>query len=319
MLVIQTLIENLGLLIVFTSVFIDQAGIPLPCYPILLIAGAMATSVDAMATLLGVAFAAAVSADLLWYGVGLRYGRRVLNLVCKIALSPESCIRRTEDTFARFGSWTLPFAKFVPGLSYVAVALSGITRLSLWRFIVFDGLGAIGFVAAPVLAGRLFHNVVGALLRTLYQLGAYGAVLVVVLLALYIGTRLLERQAFTRQLRMARISIPELLALMGGPEAPVILDVREQSARRREGMIPGAVGADLSALDEIARAYAPDDEVIVYCACPNEASAAVAALHLKRAGFTNIRPLFGGFDAWVAAGLPLEQEVPRTAAQPVLT
>ncbi len=319
MFVIQTLIENLGLLIVFSSVFIDQAGIPLPCYPILLIAGAMATSVDALADLLAVAVAAAVSADLLWYGVGMRYGRRVLSLVCKIALSPDSCIRRTEDTFARFGSWTLPFAKFVPGLGYVAVALSGITRLNLMRFVVFDGLGAIAFIALPVLIGRLFHNVVGALLRTLYELGVYGAALVAVLLALYIGTRLLERQAFARQLRMARISIPELVALMRGPEIPVILDVRDQAARHRDGMIPGAVGADLSALDEIARTYAPDDEVIVYCACPSEASAAVAALHLKRAGFTNIRPLFGGFDAWVAAGLPLEHATPSSEAQPALT
>ncbi|MDE2462576.1 MAG: DedA family protein/thiosulfate sulfurtransferase GlpE [Alphaproteobacteria bacterium] len=309
MFVIEALIANLGLLIVFSSVFIDQAGIPLPCYPVLLIAGAMATTTAAMTDLLAVGVAATLSADLLWYFAGMRFGRRILNLICKIALSPDSCIRRTEDTFAKYGAWTLPFAKFLPGLGYVAVALSGIIRLNLLRFVAFDALGAIAFISVPVLIGRLFHNAVGALLTTLYQLGGYGAVLIVVLLALYIGTRLLERQSFARHLRMARISIPELCEMMRSPEPPIILDVREQAARQRDGMIPGAVAADFSALDEIARSYAPDDEVIVYCACPNEASAAVAALHLKRAGFTNIRPLFGGFDAWVAAGLPLEHAV----------
>jgi rhodanese-related sulfurtransferase len=47
-------------------------------------------------------------------------------------------------------------------------------------------------------------------------------------------------------------------------------------------------------------------EVVVYCACPNEASAAIVAKRLKQAGLQTIHPLLGGIDAWIAAGLPLE-------------
>jgi rhodanese-related sulfurtransferase len=45
----------------------------------------------------------------------------------------------------------------------------------------------------------------------------------------------------------------------------------------------------------------------VYCACPNEESAATASKHLRQAGFTKIRPLLGGIDAWVEAGHPVER------------
>jgi len=48
------------------------------------------------------------------------------------------------------------------------------------------------------------------------------------------------------------------------------------------------------------------DEVIVYCACPNEASAAVVAKQLMRAGFKRVRPLAGGIEAWVEQGYPVE-------------
>jgi rhodanese-related sulfurtransferase len=51
---------------------------------------------------------------------------------------------------------------------------------------------------------------------------------------------------------------------------------------------------------------ARDQEVIVYCACPNEATAAKVALQLRGQGFGHVRPLAGGIDAWVSAGLAVE-------------
>ena len=48
------------------------------------------------------------------------------------------------------------------------------------------------------------------------------------------------------------------------------------------------------------------DEVIVYCACPNEASAAMVARQLMRAGFKRVRPLAGGFEAWVERGFAVQ-------------
>jgi rhodanese-related sulfurtransferase len=50
-----------------------------------------------------------------------------------------------------------------------------------------------------------------------------------------------------------------------------------------------------------------DGEVIVYCACPNEATAVKVAQRLQKLGFKRIRPLQGGIDAWIEAGLDVER------------
>jgi rhodanese-related sulfurtransferase len=143
-------------------------------------------------------------------------------------------------------------------------------------------------------------------MATLVQLGAYGIALVLAVLALYLMVRWIERQAFIRRLKMNRISVEELVGLIDSGQAPIIVDVRSADVRIREGMIPGAVAGGVSELGKSMTETSRDAEIVVYCSCPNEASAAVAALHLKRAGFTRIRPLLGGIDAWVKAGRSIE-------------
>jgi rhodanese-related sulfurtransferase len=46
-------------------------------------------------------------------------------------------------------------------------------------------------------------------------------------------------------------------------------------------------------------------EIIFYCACPREASAAGLAARYREEGFPNTRALGGGVDAWKAAGFPV--------------
>lgn len=304
---IASLLQSYGLIVVFASVLLDVAGVPLPSFPVLMVAGALAASNRSLMVLTAISTAAAVCADLMWYFAGARLGRRVLGLVCRFTLSPDSCIGRTESTFSRYGVWTLPVAKFVPGLGYVAVALSGQTRMGLARFLGFDGLGAVLYVALPLALGSLFHNAVDALIATITQLGIYGLALVALILAIYVGGRWLERRAFARQLRMSRISVTELASRIDNGDRPVIFDVRNATARLQDGVIPGAVPAHFSDLSGLTERYAPNTDIVIYCACPNEASAAVAALHLKRAGFTNIKPLLGGIEAWRDAGYPIDK------------
>jgi rhodanese-related sulfurtransferase len=105
---------------------------------------------------------------------------------------------------------------------------------------------------------------------------------------------------------MDRISVKELVDLVEGGQNPIILDVRPAEARVRSGMIPGAVGSAMSETLSALKNFSRDAEIVIYCSCPNEASAAMAALHLKRAGFKRIRPLLGGIEAWIEAGRPIE-------------
>jgi membrane protein DedA with SNARE-associated domain/rhodanese-related sulfurtransferase len=300
-------IAHYGVLVVFASVLVDLLGAPLPSYPALLVAGALSLSGgSSVATVIVAGIAGGLIADLVWYALGARLGRPVLALLCRFTLSPDSCVRQTEDVFTRTGPWSLVFAKFVPGLGYVSVALSGITRVSLPLFILMDGIGDALYVTLPVALGRIFHNAVDSILVRLAQLGELGIVIVAGLLLIYLAARWIERLAFMRRLRMDRITVDELVQMIDGGNPPIIFDVRPSPARQKEGVIPGAIAAHASDIRSLVEKYPRDVEIVVYCACPNEATAATAALHLKRAGFKKIRPLLGGIEAWSRAGRSLE-------------
>jgi len=124
-------------------------------------------------------------------------------------------------------------------------------------------------------------------------------------LAVYVLLRWWQRWAFIRQLRMDRISVDELIAMIDGGNVPILLDVRSAATRARDGIIPGALAAHPEDIHPTLLDFDRDSEIVIYCACPNEATAAVAALHLRKAGFRKIRPLLGGVDAWVGAGRTL--------------
>src|SRR5262249_27586765 len=148
--------------------------------------------------------------------------------------------------------------------------------------------------------GFAFSSAVDDVLDWLSRFGSFSGVVVLSLIALYVAYRWYRRRAFIRRLRTERITVHELRALIEADAAPVILDVRAQGARSRDGAIPNSIS--IAAAAEVSPSVIAAAEVIVYCACPNEASAATIALQLLRRGARRVRPLFGGIDAWVAAG-----------------
>jgi membrane protein DedA with SNARE-associated domain len=307
--------ERYGLLAVFVNVLLAESGLPLPAYPALITASAVAAGVGLqIPELVAVGVAATLIADLGWFWAAGRYGNRVLKLLCRVSLSPDSCVRQTRSVFGRVGPWSLLFAKFVPGLSNIAVSMSRITGTALPLFLLLDTLGALFFIGLPVALGRIFQNAIAQVLLTLGDLGRTGAMVVGLALTLFLLGKWVQRHRFIRKLRMARISVDELKALIDGGGDPLILDVRSQAIRARDGYIAGSLCAHPGEIDALVAGYDRNRDIIVYCACPNEASAALAARHLRRAGFKKIRPLLGGIDAWVLAGHPIEAPTARIAA-----
>ena len=304
------LIQYYGLAFVFVNVLLLQAGLPVPAYPTLIITGALATRGGAsVPALLAVAVVAALIADLAWYAAGRRFGSSVLKTICRVSLSPDSCVRQTEDLFGRAGAWSLLFVRYLPGLTNITVAMAAITRMRLPAFILFNMAGAAIYFGVPALSGALFYRAIDDVLDTMIALGTMGIAVVVAALALYVMLRWWQRQAFIRQLRMDRISVSELIAMIDAGDIPIILDVRSAATRARDGIIPGALAAHPQDSHPDLLDFDRDAEIVVYCACPNEASAATAAQHLRKAGFRKIRPLLGGVDAWVGAGRSLEGTV----------
>jgi membrane protein DedA with SNARE-associated domain/rhodanese-related sulfurtransferase len=308
-------IEQYGLLVVFLSVLLAEGGVPLPAFPILMtVAALVAQSRHQVPQIILAGVSGSLIADLAWYWSGKRYGRRVLGLLCKMSLSPDFCVRQTETVFLKVGPWSLLFAKFFPGLSTISVAMAGATRMSLPTFVLLSGIGALLFVSVAVALGVIFQDAITDILLLLAEIGKYGVLSVLAVLGLYVLARWWRRQTFIRQLRVDRITVDELRGLISKGHEPLILDVRPKEIRKRDGIIPGARSAHPKDIDPLVMTLSHDLEIVVYCACPNEVSAAIAAKHLKQAGFKNIRPLLGGIDAWVSAGQPLER-APSSASQ----
>ncbi|MGI4848714.1 MAG: rhodanese-like domain-containing protein [Janthinobacterium lividum] len=304
-----SLIEEYGLWLVFANVLLAQLGLPLPAVPTLVITGALLDRGDYSwpTLLLLAAVCAALVSDFSWFSAGRRFGRRVTSKLCRISLSPDSCVRQTEMIYLRFGAPSLLLAKFIPGFASVASALAGTVGTKKRVFLLFDGLGATLWAGAAIWLGSRFSNTIEDLLTILEELGRVGAILLGIVLLLFISYKWVMRQRFLRDLRMARISVAELKQLVEQGSAPLIIDVRSAQTRRAE-RIPGALVIALADLTDARLDALVAEEVVVYCACLNEASAAIVAKKLMARGFQRVRPLAGGIDAWIAAGHEVEDE-----------
>ena len=209
----------------------------------------------------------------------------------------------TRGIYGRWGPPSLIVAKFIPGFAAVATTLAGETGTRPGRFLLYDGIGAVLWAGVAVALGAVFHEAVNSVLDRLETLGRMTVPAVLVLIAAFVLWKLWRRRMFQRQLRMARITPAELRQLMdgaltNGTSPPLILDVRSQPQRALTGWIPGSVFVQTVADASLI----PREEVIVYCDCPNEASAAVLARALNKRGFKRVRPLAGGFEAWKSDG-----------------
>jgi membrane protein DedA with SNARE-associated domain/rhodanese-related sulfurtransferase len=309
-----SLIEQYGLWLVFANVLALQAGLPVPAYPVLIVMGALTARGDfTAAQIVVVSMVASLIADLGWYAAGMHAGRRVLRLMCRLSLSPDSCVRQTETIYERFGAPSLMVAKFIPGFAAVATSMAGVVHTRLASFAVFDAIGAALWSGVAVAIGWVFRDAVNDVLQVLERAGRWGLAGILLALALTIAFKAIQRMRLIRTLRMARVSVDELNELINRNTRPLIVDVRSASGSA-QGRIPGAVWIDNRSFDDSLRQRGLQDrtadEVIVYCACPNEASAALVAKKLMRAGFRRVRPLAGGIDAWVERGYALEAAAP---------
>ena len=300
-------IAGSGVAIVWAAVLAGSLGIPVPSLAAVVLAGAWLAQDNGGLAEAGAYFAAglagAVIGDLVWFSAGLRYGGSVLGLLCRLSLSRDTCVSNTAALFAKRGVKVLLVARFVPGLSVVSAPLAAASGVSLRRFLAYAETGAAIWVICGLGIGYVFAGQIMGVLGMLERFGVDLIGAAVVATASYAGVRWLRRQLLLRHLRMARVGVDELAALLEAGAAPAIIDVRPLFQQQAEPVrIPGAK----SIHDQDVPLADRDHPIIVYCSCPDEASAAIKTLQMRKFGFANVRPLKGGLAAWRAAGQPVE-------------
>jgi membrane protein DedA with SNARE-associated domain/rhodanese-related sulfurtransferase len=297
-----------GYLLLFAWVLVEQLGSPLPATPVLLAAGALTAEgqLSFPLALLAGLFASLV-ADSIWFFVGRRYGHHVLRILCKLSMEPTTCVRRTQDSFGRRRGLMLIFAKFVPGLATLAPPVAGQNGMAFGPFLLFDAIGGTLWVGVLLAIGRFFGDLLKRDPSLLNWAGRFsGALLVLGILAFFLG-RVCRRKMVLAKLAASRLEPEELKAKLDAGEKVFIVDLRHPLELLPDPFtLPGAVHFSPEALAERHNEIPRDRDIVLYCTCPSEATAAKTAMILHKLGIERVRPLRGGFDEWKRLGYPLD-------------
>ncbi|TWR24427.1 hypothetical protein FPZ43_18570 [Mucilaginibacter pallidiroseus] len=302
----DTLIELVhvyGLWMIFVITLLQSLGLPLPAFAILMVTAAFTplTLTDIVA-LIFTGSAGSLIGDFILYSAGKRYGTRILGRLCKISISPDSCVSGSSDLFERFGSPALTLAKFIPGLSTIAPLVAGVYRMRLSVFGIFSFIAAVVYLGSAVSLGVFFRNEISSIIAALSDYGKIGGLILAAAFGLYLLAKWIKRKRLIKQFNIDRVTVSDLYELIQEQSGPVILDARPADQRTRNGFIPGSILIGDKNLNEIAERFQRHNEVIIYCSCPNELTAARYAEKLRKVGLKRIGPLLGGIDEWAKSG-----------------
>jgi membrane protein DedA with SNARE-associated domain len=256
-----------GYSVLFAWMAAEQLGLPIPAFPLLLAAGALAGSQRlSLALILLVSVVASLLADTLWYELGRRRGVPVLNFLCRVSLEPDSCVRKTEQMFGRYGVRSLVVSKFVPGLGTAAPPLAGIFGMRLPRFLLFAAVGALLYAGTFAGIGYLFSEQLETMAAMAFRLGEWAVLLLGAGLAAYVLTKFWQRQRFLRVLRVARITPEELKERLDRGEEIVIVDLRSPlDVDSEPHHIPGALHLSPDDLDARHMEIPRNRDIVLYC------------------------------------------------------
>jgi membrane protein DedA with SNARE-associated domain/rhodanese-related sulfurtransferase len=313
MLDVASFAQRYSEVILALNTLLHELGVPVPLVPTALVAGAQVREGEANAVALVLAITAGtLIGNSVWFAAGRKLGGRVLKTLCKLSLSADSCVTLAESAFTKYGWWALVFGRFLPGVSLVAPPLAGAVGMRWIVFLALTGVGAVFYGTVLVVAGMLFSESIMAVTDAILSHGKESVVAVIALCAIYAASKWQRRRASARELDAPRISVLELKQALAGPRVPVVLDVRGETVRQADRrQVPNAEFTTISEAAALLEGRPKSIDVVVYCSCPNDASAALAVRKLVEAGYGNARALRGGLDAWYD-----EADIPDAANAP---
>lgn len=299
-----SLLATQGPAVVFLVTLAARLGAPVPAVPFLVVAGGLAVGGTALNA------AAVVAASLLgnllgdgaWFLAGRRWGYGVMRLLCRVSLSADTCVSRSESILGRWGGLSLIAAKYVPGVSVVAPPMAGAIGMSNARFLAYETAGALIWTLGYLLLGAVFHAAIREVLAVLANIGLAATAVGGALLLAFLVWRYRQRRLARRADDIVTISVDALRSALAQGRAPTVVDVRGEQVRALDPRaIPGAVGFALRELPHALGPLADGRELVLFCDCPDDASAVAAARVLMAAGLPRVRVLAGGLSAWADA------------------
>lgn len=318
------LLSAQGAAVVFLATLATRLGAPVPAAPFLVVAGGLA--VDGQLSFIAVMLAAVLGnilGDGAWFLAGRRWGYRVMRFLCRVSLSADTCVRRSESILGRWGGLSLIAAKFVPGVSVVAPPMAGALGMSNARFMAYETLAALIWSLGFLALGGLFHAAIQDVLAVMSNVGLTATLVGMLLLAIFVAWRYRARRIARQVEDIVHIEVGALREAFAVGARLMVVDLRSADTRRIDGRaVPGAVGITYGELaDRLAELQAAR-ELVVFCDCPNDETAIAAARLLAKAGLPRVRVLAGGISAWAAAEAlasepaPLDADAPDVAAHP---
>lgn len=297
---LQSLLAEHGLALLFGNILLEQAGLPIPAYPSLVVAGTLAQhgSGASVASVFGLAVLACLIADVAWFWLGRRHGARLMRGICKVSLSQDSCIRKSTHLYRQLGPRLLLIAKFLPGAGALTTLMAGTSGTSLAAFLWYDAAGSAIWVASALTMGIVFEDAVWAILGLFAAYVLRGTLVVLACFAGFLAWKWMGRARVVRRSRkVPRIQVSDLKAMQSRGQAHVVVDVRTIIGEGEE-RIPGAITMALNTKRQVLNTLPVDAPVVVYCDCPSEVSAAYLAERIRATGRSQVYALQGGIRAW---------------------
>ncbi len=287
--------------VLFINVLLQQLGLPVPAVPTLIVVGGLVATPGDAGRLLATAMLASLIADWVWYLAGRLFGYRVLSGLCRLSINPGSCVNATEERFVRWGMWSLVVAKFIPGFSTVAPPIAGALRMPLPGFLAATGAGAGLWAGAAIGFGWAMRDQFQVALAVLTRHGSHAIAVLLAIFGGWLAWKWWKKYRFDRMAVIPHVSAIELIRELASETPPLLLDLRSKSLVAETGEIAGAVVVRLDDLPAAVASWPMHHKIVTMCACPEDASAVLAARRLMEHGYLSVRPLKGGFDAWRAA------------------
>ncbi len=212
--------QNHGYLTVFFGLLLEYLGLPIPGELILLLYGTFVYwGRLELSVVLAFGLAAVLLGNHFWYFAGRYGGQRWLRWLCRATLGSAQCISRTERFFQRYGPASLLFAKFVPGFRTFSVPLAGMTGVPYRRFLLFDAVGSLLWLAGTVSLGVLMAPQLARVGATIQRLGGALTLILVLGALIVLILRLKKRRKYGRPMAESEPAVQILSRTISAAEA----------------------------------------------------------------------------------------------------